>query len=517
MAALSPKLTSCLFTGLLAGCAQGDPDRPPNVVIVALDTLRPDRLGCYGHERDTSPNLDRLAADCVLFEAAQSAAPWTAPSLISLMTSLHPDAHGVTGFPDPGRLDESVVTLAEVLRARGYETAAFTEGGYANGDFGLDQGFHLYPAHEGDETGFTSNRHTDSRLAANLDRAIEWLDDRGAAPYFLFFQTYEPHSPYLAPDEDFARFLPGSVSAEELARLDEVIAHWNETREVDCDGLEMLARHAFHCEWRDSSPVEDPELLLAVAVEAGRPLARRQAAEDPLLVEWIRALYDAGIRYMDRELERLWQAIEESEQPSSTADRTLIVVVSDHGEGLGQHGRIGHGALLQEEVLNIVLLVRAPGVAPTRVPGVVRSVDVVPTVLELIGCRARELASQAQGVSLVPLMRGKSDPRPAFSQANKGSGPKQRSLRTERWRLVVSEEPHSVELFDRESDTTEEHDVSAQHTDVVARLSRLLEEQELTDRELRNRLAPGTRQRGLDESTRRELESLGYLGQDDEE
>ena len=124
-------------------------EKPLNLVMVVLDTLRADHLGLYGYERPTSPHLDALARESFVFERAESAAPWTAPSLISLVTSLYPEVHGVRGFPNPRRMSDDVVTLAEVLKRHGYSTAAFTEGGYAKGDFGLDQGFDSYLAEPG--------------------------------------------------------------------------------------------------------------------------------------------------------------------------------------------------------------------------------------------------------------------------------------------------------------------------------------------------------------------------------
>ncbi len=183
----------------LAGCGGGTEEpaveRPLNLVVVVLDTLRADHLGLYGYERDTSPHLDAFARESFVFERAESAAPWTAPSLVSLVTSLYPEVHGVRGFPNPRRMSDDVVTLAEVLRRHGYATAAFTEGGYAKGDFGLDQGFDSFPRKRGRRRVPDSHLFFPSRLEGNIARSLRWLREHGEEPFFLFFQTYEPHMP----------------------------------------------------------------------------------------------------------------------------------------------------------------------------------------------------------------------------------------------------------------------------------------------------------------------------------
>src|SRR5882672_11694191 len=137
-------LCAVLALALGTTCSPSGP-RKLNLVVIALDTLRPDHLGCYGYARATSPNIDAWAKNATVFETAQSAAPWTAPSLLSLMTSLYPEVHGVVKFPDPGQMNDNVTTLAEMLKKAGYKTAACTDGGYASPFFGLKQGFDYYP------------------------------------------------------------------------------------------------------------------------------------------------------------------------------------------------------------------------------------------------------------------------------------------------------------------------------------------------------------------------------------
>jgi arylsulfatase A-like enzyme len=221
----------------LAACAE-EPSEPgrPNVLLVVLDTLRPDHLGLHGYGRPTSPHLDAFAQQSIVFDAAQSSAPWTAPSLISLMTSLYPDAHAVTSYPDPGRLSESATTLAEILSAEGYATAAFTEGVYASGVFGLDQGFDVFPP--------KPEADTPNLIVPNIDRFLAWLGahDR-QQPFFALFHTYEPHYPYHSPPEFVEMMRPGYDVVSEHARRDDILARWNRDKQLDRDDVSFLYHH----------------------------------------------------------------------------------------------------------------------------------------------------------------------------------------------------------------------------------------------------------------------------------
>jgi arylsulfatase A-like enzyme len=489
------------------GSCSGDPP-PPNLVIVALDTLRPDHLGFYGHERDTSPNLDRWAAQAVVFDNAQSAAPWTAPALLSLMTSLHPYAHGVLRFPHPGAMNERVTTLAEVLKERGYATAAFTDGGYAKPHFGLRQGFDVYPLNEGDLLDHKSNIEHFSRIEGNVDRTLKWLDEveDDGDPFFLFFHTYEIHGPYR-PKESYVRlFRPGWDEAEEHARLEATIERWTAARQIDGDDVRLMLAHLEHCKTASDPAYKGlgPKLkeFGVSSVEEGR-------------MQFWRDLYDGEIRWSDEQLARLLARLESE----GLRENTVVVVVSDHGEGFGEHGVAGHGGVLHEENLRIVLAMRAPGIAPRRVADVVRSIDVMPTALELLGAPLDGLA--LQGRSLVPLLRGEPLPAaPTFSHAMAGQGREGRlwSVREGRWRFVWDDERALAQLFDLEADPGELRDVAAEHPETFELLRGKLRAQIEIDRSFHERAAGPVGPLVLSESERKqfeaeldaELRALGY-------
>ncbi|MBM3989606.1 MAG: hypothetical protein FJ298_01220 [Planctomycetes bacterium] len=489
LAVLAPTLAQC-----------GETARPPNVVVIALDTLRPDHLGCYGHARATSPNLDRFAARSVVFDNAQSAAPWTAPSLVSVMTSLYPSVHGVTTFPDPGAMHERVTTLAEVLKARGYATAGFTDGGYAKKQFGLGQGFDLYPLNQGDTPDeHASNVLHPSRLAPNLERTLRWIEEFKDEPFFLFFHTYEVHGPYRPPEADLQAYRPEYREQAEHDRLVAVIDRWLEQREIDAEGVRLILEHKEHC---NAGNGPEQEGLYAKLNEFGI------RTSDPDIMEFWRDLYDAEIRHADRELARLLERLERAD----LAPNTIVVIVSDHGEGFGEHGYVGHGNALHEEALRVVLMLRAPGIAPHRVGDIVNTIDVMPTVLDL--AEVPRGALLLQGRSLVPALRGEKLPiAPVFthSLARKDREGRQWSVREGRWRLVWDEERQGAALFDLESDPAELADVAAEHPKHAERMLGLLRGQRDVDQAYRERASGPPQRYQLDADTERELRMLGYV------
>ena len=504
-----------LLTALVAVVSCSARKRPVNVVVIVLDTLRADRLGCYGYARETSPNLDRLASEGFLFENTVTASPWTAPSLISLMTSLYPAAHDVRDTPHPGLLAEGVTTLAEILRERGYETAAFTEGGYAKSDFGLGQGFELYPEEAIDaEAGHAIVGHP-SRIVENVGRTVRWLGERTDRPFFLFFHTYEVHAPYRAPEAHVHRFLPGYDEQREHDAVRSVTERWNASREIDRDGALTVAMHRRRCAQQDDLPrFADPYAYSDRTAELG--LAPEQLAHLPEMRERMNDLYDAGIRHADEQVERILAVLRERRM----LDNTLVVFVSDHGEGLGEHGRLEHGEVLYGEVLLVPLILRVPEPLRRdlprsgRVEPIVRTVDVLPTVLDLLAIPHDGLPMQ--GSSLLGLMKGGSEDRPGFSHARTVERPfdTEESVRMGPWRLILDTASGATLLYDLRSDPGALRDVSAQHPEVVERLRGLLDAQRARDAALRAELGGSTAPGVLDEATRRELRNLGYVGDD---
>jgi arylsulfatase A-like enzyme len=467
------------------GCRGSEP--PPHVILISADTLRADRLGAYGYAaRPTSPRIDALAEEALLFEVHLAAAPWTTPSHMSLLTGLTPTRHGVTGS-DRGlrealqgerpieRLPEAITTLAEALASQGYATAAFTGGATLDPRIGFDQGFRAY------DTSMVKLDH------GRIERVLEWIDDHDEGPFFLFWHTFEVHAPYLAPD-----FL-GDVLPPERAR-------------ALGDRLQSL-----------------PEKNGWKQVRAAKKVMRKHGAYTP---EVTRALYDGGVRSFDRWFGALVDGLRER----GLYDRTLLVLTSDHGEQLGEEGRPGpfgdgfynvHGHTLFEELVRIPLVIRLPGSSGgRRVAPVTASIDVMPTILDLVGVAA---PPEMQGRSLRPLWESPADwtPKAALSESL-SEGEEMKGLRDDRFKHVIHIDADTVaakgrsfvppeppaSLFDLLRDPGEGRNLLDEPAEEGARPRAAA-----MGEELRQRLtAVGRAEEGsLSPEARDGLEALGYL------
>lgn len=480
------RIASLLLAAWSTQCASPESIRTTNraargkgfsVLLISIDTLRADRLGCYGYPRGTSPNLDTLAMESVRFAQAIAPAPWTTPSHMTLMTSLHPSSHGVnrsfdelSAAPDGrGRfrvLSPSDVTMAEVLRENGYATFAITGGGTMAAELGFGQGF--------DEFTIVSKGQPMARawtqLQASLDRA-------GSRPFFLFFHTFEVHAPY-SHEEVGTMFL----HEEQRARMMETIE-------------------------ASDTPTDAQRSFLA-----SQGLLNREVTS---------ALYDGGIRFVDTFLGRLFENLRER----GLHENTIIVVLSDHGEAFGEHDAErffdAHCDTQYEELTRVPLLVRHP---PLRgrssvVQRQVGLIDVFPTILDLLELEA---PPQLQGRSLEALLAGDSgQPSWIVSEAT-CFGPSVKAWRGDRFKYIATFELGengersfipgrllSEELFDLREDPGETTDLSGLRSDLTgrsrAKLRRHFETLAKRARaEKRIWIAP-------DPALAKELRALGYL------
>lgn len=353
--------------------------QPPNVVLISIDTLRADRLSLYGYRRPTSPQLDRWARDrAVIFDQAIAPAPWTVPSHVSMLTGLSPLRHGVN-YDQAAPLD--LTTIAEVLRTIGYNTLAVTGGGFLAPWTGLSQGFDRY-AYWRERGG----KRGEAELANNVDLARQWLRAVSRKPFFLFFHTYEVHSPYLPRSPFFSRF--------------------NES------GLPLPASEA---NVSGNGPAADAGFVLTKTAIWGRSSAERPFGDGAVPREelpLLDALYDSGVAYMDQEIGRLLETLREL----GLDRRTVVILTSDHGEALGENGLGGHAYLLDIN-LRVPLLLALPDgrQAGKHVGAQVQSLDIVPTVLDALGIPP---PGSVEGRSLLPLLSAQPAPgRVAWSYA----------------------------------------------------------------------------------------------------
>ena len=467
MARMTP-LLALWALACLSGCGgEASGPRPPNLLLISLDTLRADHLGCYGYERPTSPVLDALAARSVRFAAASSHSPKTGPSHMSILTGLLPDAHGVPNLGDEGnrRLSPHVPTLAQLLAEAGWRTGAWHGGGHLSEQLGFAAGFEQFEGPGGVLT----------NVDAALDAMQRWADE----PWFLFVHTYEIHDPYLPPEPFRGQFID-----------DDYEGRVTYTRE----GLKSATGN----DWEQQHEL----FWLRVDRESEDDTAR--------LID----LYDAGIAFTDQQVGRLLEGLAQQ----GLDDETIVVLLSDHGEQFNEHGDYLHNAVY-EELLHVPLIVSVPpALAPSLPPAAlsghaidapVQLVDVLPTVLELLDV---ERPAHVQGRSLLPLMRGQH----AGAVDGYANWPRAHewALKSGRFKLIRREHAGgdaTHELFDLEADPRERHDLAVGDPQRVADLTqRLLSLREVC-RGYLSSLEAG-QEVVLDEETRRNLEALGYLG-----
>ncbi len=440
----------------------------PNVLIYLIDTLRADHLGVYGYPRPTSPEIDRFAADGVLFENAQAQSSWTRPTVVSLLTGLRPRAHGVNRRQDavPAGID----TLAELLAADGYQTAGFVTNGNAGPNFGLDQGFeqfrHLL------ESADTRERH---RLSDHLNLWLfDWLENQRSEdrPFFLYAHASDPHAPYTPPEPFRRRFAPGVDPA-----------------------------------------IGDLENVRAV-FQGGRPPGETTRQD---LVD----LYDAEIAFNDHHFGRLIERLKEL----GLYESTLIILVADHGEEFLDHGGWEHGITLYGEQLHVPLILKLPGgrFAGTRIAATVGQVDVVPTILELLSIApppaldGTNLLAAAAGLGAEGL--GAEGLGAEAGTGNRASlaylALAERDLRSVNrrcWKLILDQSPsprgQPLELYRLDADRGETADLGAERPFERELLSQILRRWEV---DLARGAGTAGEQVEIPDELRRQLEALGYL------
>ena len=419
-----------------ASACQGETARP-NILLVSIDTLRADHLGCYGYDRETSPVLDALAAHSVLYENAFAPAPWTLPSHVAMLSGRHPANVGIQDAN--GAIPPTVPMLAEALSLSGYQTAGIvdsTKDGFVGAKRGFGRGFDAF-VHRPAEKGARTQGPHENDVAASVDLALEWLGARDPArPFFLFLHTKSVHNapaaskraigsalPYDPPPAYRERFLPGG------ARFP-----WEEEELRGGAYLYLMNR------------------LIARAV-------RSPADFEPASLEELAALYDAGIRYVDTELGRLLSALADM----GVADETLVVVTADHGEAFLEHRFFLHREVY-DELLRVPLILSDPrdrrGV---RVRQPVALADIVPTILDRVGIGA---GGEYDGTPL-PRADEAAPERRMFHYFRYGPDAETESfaLRQGRWKLVrhrtVAQPEFATEIYDTEADPREQSPAAA--------------------------------------------------------
>jgi arylsulfatase A-like enzyme len=397
---------------LVVGCG---PDPRPNVLLVSIDTLRADHLAAYGYGRETAPSLSRLATEGARFENSYAQSSSTVPTHASLFTGRFPFEHGA--YHVGLAVDPAERVLAEILRDAGYRTFGGASSVRFRGDTGFDQGFDVFER--------VDDLEKNARSQALTDRVLAWIEE-GDEPWFAFVHYFDPHQPYAPPEPFRSQWHPGLPAPKPEATSDYLYFH---------DGPE-------------------------------------RSVPGPVL-EYLRALYDGEIRFLDAQLERLFAPL----APEPGTAGTIVVVTSDHGEEFKEHGGLSHARRLHEELLRVPLLLWWPGriSAETVRPEPVQTVDVLPTLLELVGLEVpSELSGRSRAADV--LARSPSAPRAEPLPGN----PVLAQLKGERWALTadldgsrfkyVSRDDAPHRLFDLTNDPGEREDLLYDRPETVTRL-----------------------------------------------
>jgi len=483
LAALAALAAFGLPPALARATRPSPPPASPNLLFVLIDTWRADHAGFLGYERAVSPRLDALVERGVVFENALAQSGWTKPSVATLLTGLLPSEHRAISQPQLGlrvrgiNLPPGATTLVEILAGHGWDTGMWSNNPNILPERGFAQGAsHFVDYFHQRREGFDAGRS--EHMLPDVER---WLAERGERPFCAYVHVMDPHYPYVAPEPFAGTFAEALGEGESGFQLE--------------GGLIQ----EYRCGERDLASIT------------------------PEMVERLIDIYDEELLYVDHHVGGFLERFLE-EHPN-----TVVVVVGDHGEEFLEHGQLGHSHSLHRELTHVPLVLWAPGLEPGRVDSQVRLLDVLPTLLELVGLGGA-LPRGARGESLLPLIEGSErghraapmetggDERPAWHWRAISDGElkllrRERDLPTTRPlpplgpRDLEGERPYSL-LYSLADDPGETRDLAAEHPDEVERLFELMRERGWYFPPERTLALPAL-DAALDED---DAEALGHLG-----
>ncbi len=441
---------------------------PANIILISLDTMGASHLGCYGYAPATSPHLDELARESALFLQAFSAAPYTLPSHMSIFTGLAPPKHQVF-FLDQS-LDPDIHSLTELLRSRGYLTAAFTDDGQVSSGFGFSRGFDYYEERRGGERVIRSAELLHKRAAS-------WINDHRGLKNFLFLHTYQTHNPYKSPAPYGQVFLKENHPWKGIS-------------------LEEIFGPGFAKFFKNISEQERENMV---------------------------ALYDGEIRYTD---EFLIKPLLDELRKLNLYDRTMLIVTADHGEAFGEHGHWMHSWNIYNEVARVPLIIKFPRSrhGGRIIHDFVGTIDIMPTILEEANISRSGIS--VDGESLLNILnQQKTEPKsfliyqPAYMTA--APTPRKIGLFLDPFKLVINEDyppqaykwfspspprQEDLELYDLRKDPGERKNLAGLEKNIVQELiSRVQVLLKDLERERSVRKLP------LDRDLLERLRALGYI------
>lgn len=401
-----------------------------NIVLVSLDACRARNMSLYGYERKTTPHLEKFASRAVVFQQAITPGSWTLPATMSIFTGLYPSVHGVINkyllFGDkllPSHLNPAIETFPQVLGRHGYKLAAFTGDAGVKSAFGYGRGFEVYL----DDLRFGGMDHS-------IPPALTWLEKNKDQKFFLFLHGYDSHGQYDPPKgytRKYAKDYKGALKGgkEEQGKFRE-------------DGLDVR---------RKGGPDKKPYIEMS--------------AEDRAFHV---GLYDEKIEDVDA---RLGGFIEQFEK-MGLMDKTIFIVLADHGEEFHEHGYLDHGPTLYEELLRVPLLIHFPGQKErVDVKAQVSTLDALPTALDAVGVKTDKVSN---GISLLPVLEGKSDGHTVYSETDYRHITHRRCIRTPEYKFILTLETGEKELYNLQKDPDEKENVATKEAKVAYEMEQKL-------------------------------------------
>ncbi|UCC39467.1 MAG: sulfatase [Candidatus Aminicenantes bacterium] len=412
-----------------------------NILLISLDACRADHLSSYGYHRKTSPFLDSIAAKGIRFANAFVNTHGTTTSHVTLLTSLYQESHKVDY--DIKFVPRSALMIQEILKAHGYTTLAVTDGGRLAHQFGFDRGFIEYDDRGGGVL----------KGSKKLIKLINKHRKKDKNPIFAFFHTYEIHSPYFPPK-----------------KYQSIFGEYKSGFKPSSGNLVEFSKKVYELKQED--------------------------------LEYIKAMYDAGIRYTDDILQNLFNELQES----GFLENYLLIITADHGEEFGEHGGLLHLNKLYDELLHVPLIITGSnipkGVVDKRLVG---SVDIVPTILNQLNIKRLKHMGGISLLSQESLSKEKKEA--IFSQY----GNLRYSIRTLTWKLIENRKPLSLEFYNLEKDPQEHNNVSAQYPDLVSQFQNRIKNWKKRVPDLSESIS-ASKERPKEKLSKKQIEQLKSLG-----
>jgi len=423
-----------------------------NVILISIDALRADHLGAYGYERDTSPNIDEFAKESIFFENAYSTTAWTFPSHFSIFTSRYPNENELLIYPNIRAFNDSYTTLTEILKSEGYETVGFTGGGWVAGKLGFGQGFDKY----------STNRRN---FEDNIKNLFNWTVEHDPnKKFFLFIHGYNCHRPYTPPDFLKKKFI------KEIPK---------ECEEVTFKDIE-------------------PQKFECLKAENG--------------IEYAISQYDSEIFYVDMIIKEIFDELKRN----NLYDNSIIIITSDHGEELKDHGGMDHINTLYQELIKVPLIIRLPNQKSKTINSKVTNLDLMPTLLEILSIEYNK--EIIHGKSILPLLKTEKEPN-IFTLTGRKPKNKEKfillSVINKNLKFIIGAEqdkPGVYELYDLEKDPLEKNNLinDSEYESIAISLEKDIENW-ANKINLNLDLYKVEEKTELDEETLEQLRALGYM------